>query len=390
MTGEASALPVCGQGEDAHQPGQTGPRVLEFVDGGEQDADGVEQPVEVERGGRGRAQRHRAPAHQVVADGQDGGETDELREVQEPVERGAQPYRPQFEADGVLRGGGHRRRVVVLGAQGGHGVRAGQALDDALAARRLGLPGRPVDRSGTGEEPAQRQVLDRGRGQHREREPQVDHADADECQDDREQGRHGGGEDFPDHRVDGLGVPRDAGDQVAAARLLQYGGGLGDRRGEDVLAQAGQGVLRGPGQQQLPPPAERDPRARGRDDGSGGPQQAGPGAACGHGVDHRAQQGRYGEGGGRRGEQHQDRSCQPEAVPGEQPQGRAGGVPGEATGSGAGLPALYVVGVIGWLSSSWRARASWRVRASWRSAAARWRPGSWRCPGSGRGPGGRR
>jgi hypothetical protein len=86
----------------ADEPGEACSRRLCDVDQGESGVDRVEQAVEVERGGGGRADAGGAITHEQESGDQHRGQADELRQVEPREEPGHQPDAPQGEVHRVL------------------------------------------------------------------------------------------------------------------------------------------------------------------------------------------------------------------------------------------------------------------------------------------------
>ncbi|OEV15723.1 hypothetical protein AN221_37675 [Streptomyces nanshensis] len=311
------------------QPRQPGRRGLGLVEQDQGRVDGPEEAVEVEGGGRRRADGDGPVADQEEPGDQDGGQPHVLRDVQPGVEAEHQVDAAHGQLDGSARGPGALLGVLLLQPVAAYGHRSPDGLQELLLLGSVGDPLVGVDGGGPAHVPPGGERLDGYREERGEQEPYVQQGHRPERQHDREdRARHLG-----QGRADGLrdpgDVPGDPGGEVAGPGALQPVGGEVEGTLDELFAQPGEYGLAEPGDLGQPVRgggALDDGDRQQEDDGQG--QRVG-GAAVGHDVDDPPEQRLDQEPDGGRADEHAD--AEERAAPVRADQGAQGG-PGAGTG----------------------------------------------------------
>ena len=225
---------------------------------------GREQPQEVERGRRGRADADLVGPHQPEPGGQQGQHSDHLGAVEDEAE----PRRGRGRAHAGLDrlAGGPAQRVEMAGA-GSRNARTVAAPPTELIrlwdCRAVGDPFGGVPRSGHPQVPAGGQDPDRQRRQPRQPEPPVEQGQPDQGEDNVQKGAGHGGQRGSDAFGDHPDVAPGALDEVAGPGPLHRG--LRGLQGatEDPLAQSGQDRLAETGHQHVAHPGEHGAQQQG-------------------------------------------------------------------------------------------------------------------------------
>ncbi len=329
------------QGGDPDESGQAGPGLQHRVRLEQQQADGVEEAVEVEGGSGGGADGGQVTADQQEAGEQHGGEPHELGAVDAQPEAGVETEDLQRQVAGDAGALRDPRDVGVLHPVGAHGGRAPQRLGRRLRALARRHPLAGVVRHRPLEVPAQRHRVRRGRDQPGDAEPPVEGEEPRRGQHDGQQRAEEGGTAGGDHIRHHCHVVAGTGHQVPGPGPLQGGRRQVQGAVEDPLPESGQhGLAEARGDRRSGRGEEPREHGGARDHAGPGdhPRRVGPGDDV---VDEAAehpggdQPGRGGDDQQRAGdgaEPRQERQLGTEGGPGLPAGGRRQQVPGDRLG----------------------------------------------------------
>ncbi len=274
----------------ADQAGESGRRRLGVVEEDERGVDGPEEAVEVEGGGRGRTDGHRAVADQPESGDQDGGQADVLGDVQPSVEAEHQVDAAHGEVDGLARAVRAALGVPLLQPVAAYGDGPADRLQELLLLSPVGDALVGVERDGAAYVPAGGEQLDGDGEQRGEEEPYVQQGQGAEGEADREDGAGHLGQGGADGLGDPSDVAGDAGGEVSGAGAFQAVGGEVQGAFDELLAQPGQDGLAEAGDAGQPEGRGDALDGGDRDEQHDRKGQVSGGAAVGDDVDDPAQQ----------------------------------------------------------------------------------------------------
>jgi hypothetical protein len=241
------------QRDDADEAGERGAGLLGGVELEQHGADRVEQAVEVQGGGRRRADRDRAVVHQQEADDEHRPEPDQLGGVEAGEEERPHLGGRPGHVDRGLGAGLDAVEVQRLQPERPDRPGADHARVQLLGAGALGRPLGGVQRAGAPQVPPGGDRLDRQGGQPGQRQAPVQRREPHDGQHDDQRER----DDLGDRGAGRLGhrvhVAHHPGHQVAGAALLDLGERHVERPLDHPLPQAGEQGLAQPPDQRLAP-----------------------------------------------------------------------------------------------------------------------------------------